>query len=730
MTKEVDPFFPLVFKERFHFRRTFKSTNSVFELHDQLGRSIISLELLQIPSASSGCVRLGVFNALLSDILHPYPTCFAKPINTSGLELLFTPCKVFPGIIAPKASVLVSVNIADSAGDSNNKKTSASERQRISAEDKRRQHRVCHTKDYARCNCFKIRPDEKRMTTEMDRNEVKVIRSRPTVGSESAVKPSSSDDRSLEEYQTSSNPPSTDAEEKTAESTRKIPPEAESHTEDPADSNLEQEAMRRLRHSPPRRTRESQDVALKPPNHREQGASKGNNHYYNKIQEAINNCEQQLQLCRTSVHENAGLLRGQRQISAETNNRERENGHPPPHDRKKYVSRIERGPDKLHHVDDGFVSGEDSRNNGKEHHRRARKYKNDCTCLPMLERRDEIAGVTEKFAQKYATHHEPKRNTIQTLSAGQERPKLPTNRRSIGRDLKLQTEPDFDTADEMIRERRLEKNRTRILKSSNRQGQLLDKVTQTSPQQVAKKSGLREIRKPVPMENCPSDSSCENGNSFKREARKGKNEVRSKRDDGNLQNSYRDPCDILDEQLRRDRMYEPRTHQTGSRAGVPISSRNGIEHRNGENEIGDPAESEWIDQKQYLRKDPRFSDDVGDTDGFGDEQCECGRCKAYDSKYKPEAHPCPRYKPQMNRAFKLRNAKINNWPKKVVSSRRPVFNTKKIKSSSRMAPELLSRARRQQNGHAMNCRFVSCINDREIDSYVNKNTAKFYQLPK
>ncbi|KAF6209787.1 hypothetical protein GE061_015537 [Apolygus lucorum] len=158
LTKEVDPFFPLIFKERFHFQKVFKNINSVYELHDKLGRSIISLELLQCPIGSAGCVKLALFNALLSDILHPYTTCFSKPLHTSGLELLFTTCKVFPGIIAPKADVSTKVMVTDTLGGGRSVKV-LEMRSRAVDDEKKRQNKVCHTKNNTNCRCFQTKDD-------------------------------------------------------------------------------------------------------------------------------------------------------------------------------------------------------------------------------------------------------------------------------------------------------------------------------------------------------------------------------------------------------------------------------------------------------------------------------------------------------------------------------------------------------------------------------------------
>uniref|UniRef100_A0A0A9XRB6 Spermatogenesis-associated protein 6 n=1 Tax=Lygus hesperus TaxID=30085 RepID=A0A0A9XRB6_LYGHE len=154
LTKEVDPFFPLIFKERFHFQKVFKNINSVYELHDKLGRSIISLELLQCPIGSAGCVKLALFNALLSDILHPYTTCFSKPLHTSGLELLFTTCKVFPGIIAPKADVSTKVMVTDTLDGGRSMKMQGMRSRSVNDDEKKRQHKVCHTKNNTNCRCF------------------------------------------------------------------------------------------------------------------------------------------------------------------------------------------------------------------------------------------------------------------------------------------------------------------------------------------------------------------------------------------------------------------------------------------------------------------------------------------------------------------------------------------------------------------------------------------------
>lgn len=153
VTKDVDPFFPLVIRERFIFEKDFKEVSSAYELHDKIGRSVISIELLQCPVGSPGCVKLAIFNSLLADLLHPYSSCFAKPPDTSGIELLFTTCKIFPGIIAPKADVSLKVVVADMNEDV----TRPNVRRmplKLRKGDTKRQQSVCHSKNGLNCGCF------------------------------------------------------------------------------------------------------------------------------------------------------------------------------------------------------------------------------------------------------------------------------------------------------------------------------------------------------------------------------------------------------------------------------------------------------------------------------------------------------------------------------------------------------------------------------------------------
>ncbi|KAK9500172.1 hypothetical protein O3M35_001484 [Rhynocoris fuscipes] len=122
---------------------------------------MIKMQLIQHPPATSDTVILGAFCAAITEVLNPNPK-FTSDATSAEVDLLFCPCKIFPGIIAPKAEVSTRIQIRDHGDKLNlaNKMNpvtvpSKFKRNRLSKGDKIiRQKGVCHTKYNFSCKCF------------------------------------------------------------------------------------------------------------------------------------------------------------------------------------------------------------------------------------------------------------------------------------------------------------------------------------------------------------------------------------------------------------------------------------------------------------------------------------------------------------------------------------------------------------------------------------------------
>lgn len=164
VTKEVGPTFPLVFNERFTFHKAFKQLASLGNLHRELETSRISMELLQFPAAKNDPIRLAIFSSTLADILYTPLTGYKSKETSADLDLLFCPCSIFPGIIAPKAEVSTKLAIVETtekvSADGKHSMIPATVSSRSCTMRKKtdakiiRQHPVCHTKNNVYCKCL------------------------------------------------------------------------------------------------------------------------------------------------------------------------------------------------------------------------------------------------------------------------------------------------------------------------------------------------------------------------------------------------------------------------------------------------------------------------------------------------------------------------------------------------------------------------------------------------
>ncbi|XP_015586386.1 spermatogenesis-associated protein 6 isoform X2 [Cephus cinctus] len=101
---KITPIFPLLFHDKFTFKKVFTGVVTLAELQDRLENEFIYAELIQWSSPSSRGVILATFETNLCDLLYPAP-CFKGLLAGVDVDLLMEPTKYFPGILAPKIEV-------------------------------------------------------------------------------------------------------------------------------------------------------------------------------------------------------------------------------------------------------------------------------------------------------------------------------------------------------------------------------------------------------------------------------------------------------------------------------------------------------------------------------------------------------------------------------------------------------------------------------------------------
>ncbi|XP_075236209.1 uncharacterized protein LOC142333153 isoform X2 [Lycorma delicatula] len=113
-TKTVKPCFPLIFHERFRFRKLLKSVNSLSCLQEVLKSRHLHMQMVHLATGPTCCPAtvLAQFKSPLIDVF--YPNSSDRGLNAGvDLELLFTPTPSFPGILSPKVEVSTRVIIEE-----------------------------------------------------------------------------------------------------------------------------------------------------------------------------------------------------------------------------------------------------------------------------------------------------------------------------------------------------------------------------------------------------------------------------------------------------------------------------------------------------------------------------------------------------------------------------------------------------------------------------------------
>ncbi|XP_012270563.1 spermatogenesis-associated protein 6 isoform X2 [Orussus abietinus] len=154
----ISPVFPLLFHDRFTFKKVFANVASLAELQRSLEEEFLYAELIQWSAPTSHAVILATFETNLGDVLYPAP-CFKGLLAGVDVDLLMEPTKYFPGILAPKIEVSTRTVIEEVVGVSDigitgsrivnpkviNSKNSCSLQRKRPAKGIIRQRKVCHS---------------------------------------------------------------------------------------------------------------------------------------------------------------------------------------------------------------------------------------------------------------------------------------------------------------------------------------------------------------------------------------------------------------------------------------------------------------------------------------------------------------------------------------------------------------------------------------------------------
>ncbi|XP_063988081.1 spermatogenesis-associated protein 6 [Diachasmimorpha longicaudata] len=114
-SRKTTPIFPLLFNDKFLFRKIFPGVCSLSDLQCCLENEFIYAELIQWPSVGCKGVILGTFETNLVDLLYPVP-CFKGLLSGTDVDLLMECSKYFPGIIAPKIEISTRTVIEEVVG--------------------------------------------------------------------------------------------------------------------------------------------------------------------------------------------------------------------------------------------------------------------------------------------------------------------------------------------------------------------------------------------------------------------------------------------------------------------------------------------------------------------------------------------------------------------------------------------------------------------------------------
>ncbi|XP_046960225.1 spermatogenesis-associated protein 6 isoform X1 [Vanessa cardui] len=152
----LPPIFPLSFKDIFYFRKRFQESCALNNICCLLKGETIYCELVQWcdDCSADDCVILAQYLGALNDVLFPPNMCSAD-----GVDLLMRRSKDFPGILSPKIEIATKVRIDEiwNQHDHMYNKSKPCHCNPLQDVEKTRQKQVCHSAQYHRNKCNKIR---------------------------------------------------------------------------------------------------------------------------------------------------------------------------------------------------------------------------------------------------------------------------------------------------------------------------------------------------------------------------------------------------------------------------------------------------------------------------------------------------------------------------------------------------------------------------------------------
>ncbi|XP_058792893.1 uncharacterized protein LOC131665192 [Phymastichus coffea] len=111
-THRLTPIFPLLYHNKFTFKKIFIGVTTLVELEKKLSTEYIFAELIQWSSTANRNVTLAVFETNLVELLYPVP-CYKGLLAGVDVDLLMEPAKCFPGILSPKIEVSTRTTIEE-----------------------------------------------------------------------------------------------------------------------------------------------------------------------------------------------------------------------------------------------------------------------------------------------------------------------------------------------------------------------------------------------------------------------------------------------------------------------------------------------------------------------------------------------------------------------------------------------------------------------------------------
>lgn len=94
-SREITPIFPLLFHDKFIFKKVFTGVTTLADLQRSLEEEFLYTELIQWSKPDSRGVILATFETNLVDLLYPAP-CFKGLLAGVDVDLLMEPTKFFP----------------------------------------------------------------------------------------------------------------------------------------------------------------------------------------------------------------------------------------------------------------------------------------------------------------------------------------------------------------------------------------------------------------------------------------------------------------------------------------------------------------------------------------------------------------------------------------------------------------------------------------------------------